>query len=142
MKKIVALALVGALASLAAPAGGASRAEDARLLVGTTTPAGGGIFFPGTGISDGSKIQYPAPLEVTKGSNVVITNIDEQVVANNHQVRSLKTNKRTKKALFASKPLRHPGDSVTMITSHLKPGLYAYRCTTHANMFGAIKVVR
>ena len=141
-KRLILLGLVGLLALTAAPAGGAARAEDARLFAGGTTPLGGGLFFPGAGISDGNKIQYVAPLEVTKGANVVFTNLDEGAVSNIHQIRSLKVNKRTKRPLFSSKPVRSPGDSVTMITSSLKPGLYKYRCTTHANMFGAIEVVK
>ena len=142
MKRMCVLALTAALALAAAPAGGATRAEDARVFAGGTTPVGGGVFFPGTGISDGAKMQYPAPLEVTQGSNLIFTNLDESAVANLHQIRSLKVNRRTRQALFSSKPLRSPGDSTTVITSHLKPGLYAYRCTTHANMFGAIEVVK
>lgn len=142
MRKILALALTASLALVAAPAGGTARPEDARIFIGGTTPLTGGYFFPGTGIHDGSKMQYPEPLEVKKGSNLVFTNLDEAAVANNHQVRSLKVNKRTKRPLFRSKPVYSPGDSVRVITSHLKPGFYPYRCTTHQGMFGAIKVVR
>jgi plastocyanin len=87
-------------------------------------------------------LQYVEPLEVTKGSNVEFTNLDESSVSNIHQIRSLKVNKRTKRPLFSSKPVRSPGDSVTVITSHLKLGVYKYRCTTHANMFGAIEVIK
>lgn len=141
MKRSLLLALVAMLALSMAPAGGAERA-DAQLFAGGTTPVGGGFFFPGTGVSDGSKMQYPAPLEVTRGSNVVLTNLDEATVANSHAIRSLKLNKRTKRPLFRSKAVYSPGDSVTMITSHLRRGLYPYRCTTHANMYGAIQIVK
>ena len=142
MRRLLLLACAAVLALPMAPAGGAPAYADAQLFVGATTPVGGGVFFPGTGISDGSKIQYPAPLEVTKGSNVVLTNLDEATVANSHAIRSLKINRRTKKPLFRSQTVYSPGDSVTMITSHLKPGLYAYRCTTHANMYGALEITQ
>jgi plastocyanin len=124
------------------PAGGAEAYADAQLFAGGTTPVGGGLFFPGAGISDGSKVQYPAPLEIAKGSNVVFTNLDEAAVANSHAIRSLKLNKRTKRPLFRSGTVYRPGESVTVITSHLKPGFYPYRCTTHANMYGAFQVVQ
>ena len=142
MKRLVALACLLAVALPAAPAGGAARAEDSRLFTAGATPGTSGFFFPGTGISDGTKTEFPAPLEVAQGANVVVTNVDEQTVANSHQIRSLRVNRRTRRPLFGSKPLRHPGDSVTMITSHLKPGLYKYRCTIHGGMLGAIRVVR
>ena len=140
MKRLLLLACVAVLALPMAPAGGAPAYADAQLFVGATTPVGGGLFFPGTGVSDGTTMEYPAPLEVTKGANVVLTNLDESAVSNSHAIRSLKVNKRTKRPLFRSSTVYSPGDSVTMITSHLKPGLYPYRCTTHGNMFGAIQV--
>jgi plastocyanin len=142
MKRLVVLACSAVLALSMAPAGGAPVDADAQIFAGGTTPVGGGFFFPGTGISDGAEVLYPAPLEVTKGSNVTLTNLDEAVVANIHQIRSLKLNKRTKRPLFTSKPVYSPGDRVTMITSHLKPGFYPYKCTTHGNMFGAIRIVK
>ena len=142
MKRLLLVAVAAVLALPTAPAGGATQAEDAQIFACCTTPVGGGLFFPGTGVSDGTKMEYPAPVQVTQGSNVTFTNFDEAAVANNHQIRSLKINKKTRRPLFTSKPVFSPGDSVTMITSHLKPGLYPYRCTTHGNMFGAIEVVR
>jgi plastocyanin len=141
MKRMLGVALVAAVALGAAPAGNAARAEDSRLFIGGTTPLTAGYFFPGTGVHDGNRYEYPTPLEVERGGNVVVSNLDEEAVANNHQIRSLKVNRRSKRPLFASKPLRHPGDTVTMITSNLRPGVYKYKCTTHAGMFGAIRVV-
>jgi plastocyanin len=148
MRRLLALSFVAALALGAAPAGGAQRPEDGRLFVGATTPLTAGYFFPGTGISDGNTYSYPEPLEIEQGANVVVTNVDEEAVANNHAIQSLKSKRvgkkgnRRRQPLFGSKALRHPGDSVTMVTSHLRPGLYKYRCTTHAGMYGAIQVVR
>jgi hypothetical protein len=141
MKRLFLLVLAGVLALPALPAGGAARAEDARLFVGGGTNLTSGYFFPGTGIYDGAKYQYFAPLQVTQGSNVVLTNGDESLVTNKHQVRSLKKTKRTKRPLFTSKPLYRPGDMTTIITSHLKPGQYKYICTTHSTMSGVIEVV-
>ena len=142
MRKLVTLALTGVLALSAAPVGSAAEAEDARLYVAATTPLTSGYFFPGTGVYDGEQFVYIEPLQVTKGTNVVMTNLDEEAVANAHQVRSLKKKKKTKRPLFASKPVRHPGDTVTIRTKHLKPGKYKYVCTTHAGMTGMLQVVK
>ena len=90
MKRFALIAVAGVLALSAVPANGADRAEDSRVFAGGTTPVGGGAFFPGTGVSDGSKMQYPDPLEITQGANVILTNLDEGSVANIHQIRSLK----------------------------------------------------
>ena len=142
MRKLLGVALIALLALPVAPAGGAARAEDAQLFVGGGTLLTDGYFFPGTGISDGSKYRFVAPLQVTRGSNVVLTNLDESAVTNLHQVRSLKKNPRTKRPLFTSAAVRRPGDRVTIITSHLKPGSYKYICTTHGSMVGMLEVVK
>lgn len=144
MRRSLVAALAGVLALLAAPVGSAAEAkkENARLFVGGTTPLTSGYFFPGAGVYNGERYQYVEPLQVTKGTNVELTNLDEEAVANAHQVRSLKKNKKTKRPLFASKPVRHPGDTVIIRTKRLKPGKYAYICTTHTGMTGMLQIVR
>lgn len=142
MKRLISLVAIAALALPVAPATGAPSAEDGRIFVGGGTNLTNAYFFPGTGIYDGSKVQYFAPPQITQGSNFVLTNLDESTVTNIHQIRSRKNIPGTLKPLFGSAPVSRPGDSVTIITSRLKPGRYAYICTTHSGMSGMIEVVK
>jgi hypothetical protein len=53
----------------------------------------------------------------------------------------VKRNKRTKKPLFASDVLTTPGQTDLVVTSHLKPGDYVFRCTIHFGMYGILEVL-
>jgi hypothetical protein len=137
-KSFVALlsaVLVGALI----PGSGTAGAAEVTIFVGGGTPLTNGLFFPGTQTYDGTAYTG-VPYDVAKGSDVSLVMLDESAVANGHKMVSFKRNRKTQLPLFQSELLESPGDSSLVITSHLKPGLYRYYCSTHDGMFGAIQI--
>lgn len=138
MRKLVVIALAFGL--MAAPALGAPVATDATIVSGGGTPLSNGVFFPGTAIADGNGgLEGLPPVEIRKGFDFDFVNIDEAAVSNAHKIRSIKSRKG--EPLFQSDLLEHPGDTDLVITSHLKPGVYAYFCAVHSTMYGRIKIV-
>ena len=145
MKRIALVALCLALSAPVAHAGGSSspRVENAKLFAGAGTNLTNGIFFPGTGLYDGSKYFTVQPLQVPRRANVDFTNLDVSAVTNSHQIRSYQLTRwgRRRVPLFQSPLVDGPG-SATMVTSHVKPGIYQYFCTTHGGMVGFLEVTK
>ena len=145
MRKLVAIAL--ALGLMTAPPLGAPVpadvtpvAADATIVSGGGTPVSNGVFFPGTAIvGDDGKLQGLPPVEIRKGYDFEFVNLDEAAVSNAHKIISIK--RRKGEPLFQSDVLRSPGAKDLVITSHLKPGVYAYFCAFHSTMYGQIKIV-
>ncbi len=131
-----------ALGLMAGPAFGAPSAPvgNVTIVAGGGTPVSNGVFFPGTAISDGNELQGLPPVQIEKGSDFDFVNLDEAAVGNGHQILSMKRKKG--RPLFQSDYLKSPGDMDLVVTSHLKPGVYAFFCTVHSTMFGRIEIVR
>ena len=124
-------------------AGSASEMGDANnfLFAGGGTPLSNGLFFPGTVTCSGNDCTaIGPPLTIDQGDDVTFVNLDAGVVANSHQIVSLKKRKKNRGPLFASDEVSGPGQTV-MKMSHVKPGTYIYLCTFHFGMFGQIEVV-
>lgn len=135
---VLASLLAAAVVSSHAPAG-AQAIPGTTIVAGGGTPLSNGIFFPGTAVySDGSFLGEPAA--IARGTDIEFVNLDEASVANGHRMVSLKVNKRTGRPLFSSKMLLSPGQSATVVTSHLKPGTYPFFCPVHSGMWGLLKV--
>lgn len=145
MKKIALIALCFAMTAPVAHAGDSSAVPgpDPTVFAGGGTNLTNGIFFPGTGIYDGSKYFTVAPLQVPKGKNVDFVNLDASAVTNSHQIRSFQLVRRGRRRipLFQSPLVDGPGAGV-LITSHVKPGVYGYFCTTHGGMVGFLEVTK
>lgn len=94
-----------------------------------------GWFFPGTTVCDGGGCTS-VPLVVEAGTDVRFRSVDEE----RHQVVS-ERRRRNGRRLFASAPIGQ-GQSTTLVTSHLKPGEYAFRCFFHRDMLGRLQIVR
>lgn len=122
-------------ASAEAPRGDAG-AADATLFAAGGTPVSNGVFFPGTVIYDGYDF-VGEPMPVQRGSNIRFVNLDPAAVTNSHKIRSFKL--RRGRPVFESKTVNGPGETL-VITSHLKPGVYYYFCTTHTTMYGGIRI--
>ncbi len=144
---VVALAVVAGSSALASPARPGVDQVQRRAVPGAATEplfafgatnVSNGVFFPGTAIYDGNAYQGMPPYEIERGTDIQFINLDVAVVANGHQIKSLKT--RRGKPLFQSDFVAGPGEDL-MITSHLKPGVYVYFCTTHSGMFGRIAII-
>ncbi|HVF53839.1 MAG TPA: plastocyanin/azurin family copper-binding protein [Actinomycetota bacterium] len=137
----IAIAAVAA-AALGAPtamAGPAPRATTPVIAFGGTQVSNG-IFFPGTVLCAGATCTgKELPLEVPQGNDVQFINLDVDAFAGAHQIQSIKRNKRTGRSLFQSELVAGPGQTV-MTTSHLKPGVYMYRCTIHFGMLGVLEI--
>lgn len=140
---LVVAALVGAL--LTGPAGAAPPPEGVpgnEIFSGGGTPLTNGIFFPGTALCEDKKCEPVGPvLEVSKGSDINFTNVDEGAVSNAHRIVCLKKNKKGRPKCVSDQ-LDSPGESSRMITSKLKPGRYFYYCSIHAGMFGVFDIVK
>ena len=145
MKRIALVALCLALSAPLADAGAspAPVAENAKLFAAAGTNLTNGIFFPGTGLYDGSKYFTVQPLQVTRGANVDFINLDASVVTNYHQICSRKLVRRGRRRvpLFQSPAVNGPGTAV-MVTSHVKPGIYDYICTIHGGMVGFLEITK
>ena len=139
MRKLIVIAL--ALGLMAGPAFGAPSAPvgNVAIIAGGGTPVTNGVFFPGTAISDGKELQGLPPVPIEEGSDFDFVNLDEGAVGNGHQILSIKRKKG--RPLFQSDFLKSPGDMDLVVTSHLKPGVYAFFCTVHSTMFGRIEIV-
>ncbi len=147
MRKLITIAL--ALGLMAGPAFGAPASEriagaEARvgnitIVAGGGTPVTNGIFFPGTAINNGNGLEGMPPVPIDQGADFDFVNLDEASVGNGHQILSIKRKKG--RPLFQSDFLKSPGETDLVITSHLKPGVYAFFCTVHAGMFGRIEIV-
>ena len=124
--------------------GAGAAASDAevggRIVAGGGTPLTNGIFFPGTAFPrpDGG-FDGPPPLQIARGTDVEVVNLDEATVANAHKVVSLK--RRKGRPVFTSDLLTTPGQTDIVVTSKLKPGIYPYYCSTHSSMWGQIEIV-
>ena len=145
MKRIALIALCLALGAPVAHAGAAPAVPgpDPVLFAGAGTNLTNGVFFPGTGLYDGSKYFTVQPLQVPKGRNVDFVNLDASVVTNYHQIRSRKLVLRGRRRvpLFQSPAVNGPG-TATLITCHVKPGVYEYICTIHGGMVGFFEVLK
>ena len=114
------------------------RPAPARMFVGGGTFVSNGIFFPGTAVYDGENLQG-VPLEVERGQDIELTNIDEGDLANCHQLTSYKRRKGF--PVINSKRLCSPGESALVLTSAAKPGLYEAYCPVHnTGMYALIKI--
>lgn len=145
MRKVLLLIAVASFALLS-PAAAAPedpmrlapiRSGEAPLFAGGGTPVSNGIFFPGTAACLGSC--QGVPYEVAQGSDIRFYNLDPAVVANNHRILSKRTNKNGR-PLFISDTIGGPA-STLMKTSHLRPGVYPYKCTVHDGMEGILEIV-
>lgn len=145
MRKILSLVALAALATgaLAGPASATTAAPlevGARIFVGGGTQLTNGLFFPGTGVSDGSQIQWAPAVQVAQGTDVELVNVDESLVSNAHRLLSFKHKKG--RPLFASDTVDTPGDTSLVVTSNLKPGIYSFYCAFHSGMLGRIEITR
>ena len=112
---------------------------DAVLFAGGGTLLTNGIFFPGTAIYQDGEYQGAPPMQVNRGTNITFVNLDPAPVTNIHKIRSDKTNRKGR-PVFESEPSAGPG-TITIETSHLKPGVYPYYCPVHSGMYGRIEIV-
>ena len=138
MKKLVLIALAGALALVGTSAAHAE--VGATVIAAGGTPVSNGVFLPGTAIYDGDRYQGPPPVQILQGQDFEFVNLDESALANGHKIQSFK--KKRGRPLFRSELLLHPGERDVVVTSHLKPGTYVYYCTVHVGMFGRIQVAK
>ena len=136
MRRTLLVALV--VGSLSVPAAALPLAGEALVFAGGGTPVTNGIFFPGTAFANGNEISGAPPVEVKRGSNFEFVNLDEAVVANGHKIQSFK--RKRGRPLFQSELLTKPGQKSLVVTSHLKPGVYAYFCVNHSGMLGRIEI--
>ena len=139
MRKSFVALLTAVLVGALVPGAGSARAAEVNIFVGGGTPLTNGTFFPGTQLYNGTTYDG-VPYEVAQGSDVNLVMLDEATVSNGHKMVSFKRNRKTQLPLFQSEMLESPGDQSLVITSHLKPGLYRYYCSTHDGMFGAIQI--
>ena len=112
-----------------------------RVIAGGGTPVSNGLFTPGTAIprADGGFDGLP-PMQIQYGTDVEFVNLDEATISNGHKMVSQK--RRKGRPVFSSDLLTSPGQTSLVVTSNLKPGVYAYYCSTHAGMWGQIEIVR
>ena len=109
------------------------------LFAGGGTLVTNGVFFPGTATCTNDGCTGAPPLQIQKGTDLEFVNLDVGFVANSHRVVSVKTKRG--RPLFASDDVSGPGQD-TIITSHLKPAVYTFVCSTHFGMFGQLEVVK
>ncbi len=144
MRRALLVALCAIGLSCFTPTATATDVEiGGRVIAGGGTPLSNGLFFPGTAFpdDDGSVDPVLPPIEVKRGTDVEFINLDEATVANGHKMVSLR--KRRGRPLFSSDLLTRPGQTDVVFTSHLKPGLYPFYCSTHtAGMWGQLRIVR
>lgn len=139
MKKTLLLLLAALLSSSMMGGAGASAMEPAQMFVGGGTFVSNGIFFPGTGVYDGSSLQGMA-IQVERGQDIKLTNLDTGDVANCHQLTSYKRKRGV--PIFNSKRLCAPGESAVVVMSRAKPGLYEAYCPIHTGMYALVEVTK
>jgi len=134
-------ALLGALVPAGPAASQPGSTTSATVFAGGGTLLTNGLFFPGTLIKDGTVGEVSAPpVEVQKGTDFELVNLDEELVANAHKIQSFKRKKG--RPLFMSDVVTSPGENSLVPTAHLKPGVYRYYCTVHGGMYGHIQIVK
>ena len=145
MRKLIgaltALVLAASAANASALPNPAPAAAEVNVFAGGGTQLTNGYFFPGTTVSNDGEL-VGVPLEVPQGSDLKFVNLDHFVVAGgSHKITSFKRVKRGGRLvpLFSSKLISGPAETL-VITSHLKPGVYAYYCPVHNGMLGQIEV--
>lgn len=109
-----------------------------RVFAGGGTFVSNGIFFPGTLACDGSECRGLPPIEVERGTDLEFVNLDPSVVTNGHQIVSYK--RKRGRPVFSSDQVDGPAVA-RVITSHLKPGVYRFFCSTHFGMEAALEIV-
>ena len=139
MRKVLLLLVAGILSSSLAANAGASAMEPAQMFVGGGTFVSNGVFFPGTAVYDGTDLQG-LPLQVEKGQDIELTNLDYGDIANCHQLTSYK--KKRGRPIFNSKRLCSPGESAIVLMSRAKPGIYEAYCPVHTGMYALVEVVK
>ena len=142
MKKAVLVALSAFALSCFAPGASADNVEvGGRIIAGGGTQLSNGLFFPGTALprADGG-FDGLDPVQIKQGTDVEFVNLDEASVSNAHEMISQK--RRKGRPLFASEQLTRPGETALVLTSNLKPGVYAFYCSVHSGMWGRIEIVR
>ena len=102
--------------------------EPAQMFVGGGTFVSNGVFFPGTAVFDGTDLQG-LPLQVEKGQDIELTNLDYGDIANCHQLTSFK--RKGGRPVFNSKRLCAPGESAIVLMGRAKPGIYEAYCPVH-----------
>lgn len=136
---LLAAALLAAL-PVVARASGDNQVEPAPVFAVGGTVVSNGIFFPGTAVYDGDEGYYGQPYKLERGQDIMFTNLDNGEIANAHQIRSFKRNKKSGRPLFQSKRLEQPGAQSLVLVAHLKPGVYDYFCPIHTGMYGQIEI--
>lgn len=142
MRKALSFAVIAALvaaAPLSARAAEDDAPEPAPIFAVGGTILTNGVFFPGTAIYDGDGYQGE-PYKLEPGQDLMFTNLDNGDIANAHQIRSFKRNKKTGRPVFQSKRLSQPGEQSKILVAHLKPGVYDFFCPIHTGMYGLIEV--
>ncbi len=141
MKKVVLAALCIGLFCFAPGASATDVEVGGRVISAGGTKVSNGIFFPGTALpnNDGSLTPVLPPIEIERGTDLEYVNVDEATVSNAHKLLSLK--RRKGRPVFHSDTLSRPGQTDVVITSHLKPGLYPFYCSTHTGMWGQLRIV-
>jgi hypothetical protein len=129
--------------ALLAPVGHAAVPVDwlessGTLFAGGGTALSNGIFFPGTAIYDGKAFQGLPPIQITQGTDMDFVNLDVSAITNGHQIVSFK--RKHGQPVIKSARVDGPGQT-TVITSHLKPGVYPFFCTVHFGMYGRLEIV-
>ena len=142
---LVVSALVGPSAASETPApdlSNSSTETGGTILAFAGTAVTNGYFFPGTMTCNGEDsddcTSLP-PLQIERGTDIEFVNLDPSAVTNAHQIVSFK--RKRGRPLFKSPRVDGPGRAL-MVTSHLKPKVYEYFCTTHYGMYGRIEVVK
>ena len=140
MKRVLLMLLAGLLSSSLAAPSGASPMEPVLMFVGGGTFVSNGVFFPGTAVFDGTNLQG-MPIQVTKGQDIELTNLDYGDLANCHQLTSFK--RKRGRPIFNSKRLCSPGESALVSMSRAKPGkIYEAYCPIHTGMYALIEVTK
>lgn len=142
MKKTVLVAVSAIGLSFFAPGVSANNVEiGGRVVAGGGTPLTNGVFFPGTALprSDGG-FDGLEPVQIQQGTDVEFVNLDEASVSNAHEMVSQR--RRKGRPMFSSGQVTRPGQTVLVVTSNLKPGVYPFYCTVHTGMWGRLEIVR
>ena len=139
MRRLFAAALGLVLACVPAAAGAQTDEEAVPVFAGGGTNLTNGYFFPGTATYDGEGF-VGVPHQIQQGQNILFVNTDVAAVTNSHTMISVRKNKK-KRPFFHSGYVRGPA-SVTVKTSHLKPGVYPYYCSVHYGMYGLLEVTK
>jgi len=138
MKRVLLMLIAGLLSSSLAAPSGASAMEPVPMFVGGGTFVSNGVFFPGTAVFDGTNLQG-MPIQVTKGQDIELTNLDYGDLANCHQLTSFK--RKRGRPIFNSKRLCSPGESAIVSMSRAKPGkVYEAYCPIHTGMYALVEV--